>query len=204
MSQPAPAPTGSAAVIPLRTDRPATDAEAVEACLRSAGIAASSQRIYRISLLSWAVAGRRPATAARRARRGAVPPAVAFTALGETDGTTPAADVLAAAFAQRARLVDADTVDRELSVLRAAVTWWRGRGWPTGNPIIGIERRPAPPDRTRALSREQIAALFALKAAASTGASGASRRHPHRLERRRRWLHLGLLSEVAGQPLEGR
>ncbi|MEV4020976.1 tetratricopeptide repeat protein [Nonomuraea angiospora] len=58
-----------------------------------------------------------------------MPPAVASTALGETDSTTPAADVLAAAFAQRARLVDADTVNRELSVLKAAVTWWRGRGW---------------------------------------------------------------------------
>jgi integrase len=30
--------------------------------------------------------------------------------------------------------------------------------------VLGIERRPAPPDRTRALSHEQIAALFDLKA----------------------------------------
>ncbi|MEV4360144.1 tyrosine-type recombinase/integrase [Nonomuraea sp. NPDC049625] len=35
----------------------------------------------------------------------------------------------------------------------------------TAIPIAGIERRPAPPDRTKALSRDQIADLFALKVA---------------------------------------
>ncbi|MEQ4724456.1 tyrosine-type recombinase/integrase [Nonomuraea sp. B19D2] len=161
MSQTSPTP---GAVIPLHADRPATYADAVDAYLRSAGIAASSKRIYRISLLTWAwlAAGQQPPLG--RARRGAVPPVVAFAALGETDGTTPAADVLAEAFAQRARLVDADTVNRELSVMKAAVAWWRDRGWLAGNPIIGIERRPAPPDRTRALSRDQITDLFDLKA----------------------------------------
>ncbi|WP_200926774.1 hypothetical protein [Sphaerimonospora mesophila] len=131
---------------------------AVEAYLRSAGIAASSQRIYRISLLTWAwlACGQQPPLG--RERRGAEPPTVAFAALDEAS-----ADVLAEVFAQRARLVDADTVNRELSVLKAAITWWRARGWLAHNPITGIERRPAPPDRTRALSREQIAALFDLK-----------------------------------------
>ncbi|MFI7135795.1 tyrosine-type recombinase/integrase [Nonomuraea sp. NPDC050153] len=163
MSEPMPAPWGTAAVLPLHADRPGTYADAVEAYLRSAGIGASSKRIYRISLLSWAwlATGQQPPLG--RDRRGATPPAVAFTALGETNGTTAAADVLAEAFAQRARLVDADTVNRELSVMKAAIAWWRGRGWLASNPIIGIERRPAPPDRTRALSREQIAALFALR-----------------------------------------
>lgn len=83
---------------------------------------------------------------------------MAFVALDEAP-----ADVLAEAFAQRARLVDADTINRELSVMKAAIAWWRARGWLTRNPTIGIERRPAPPDRTRALSREQIAALLDLK-----------------------------------------
>jgi integrase/recombinase XerD len=140
------------------TDRPAAYADAVEAYLRSAGIGASSRRIYRISLLSWAwlAAGQQPPPG--RERRGAAPPAVAFTALGD------AAGVLTEAFAQRSRLVDADTVNRELSVMKAAIAWWRGRGWLATNPILGIERRPAPPDRTRALSREQIAALFAVTA----------------------------------------
>jgi integrase len=60
--------------------------------------------------------------------------------------------------------VDTDTANRELSIMKAAIGWWRNRGWLADNPIAGIERRPAPPDRTKALSREQLAALFDLKA----------------------------------------
>ncbi|MET8335931.1 hypothetical protein ABZV14_35845 [Streptosporangium canum] len=73
-------------------------------------------------------------------------------------GHSAAAARIAAAFAERATLLDADTVNRELSVLRAAV------GWLTAAPTAGLERRPAPPDRTRALTHDQIAALFELKA----------------------------------------
>ncbi|MEV1245581.1 tyrosine-type recombinase/integrase [Nonomuraea sp. NPDC049750] len=51
-----------------------------------------------------------------------------------------------------------------LAVMKAAIAWWCARGWLAGNPIIGIERRPAPPNRTRALTREQITDLFELKA----------------------------------------
>jgi site-specific recombinase XerD len=91
---------------------------------------------------------------------------VAFAALDEAP-----ADELAEAFAQRARLADADTVNREPSEMKAAITWWRARGWLMRNPISGIERRPAPPDRTRALSREQIAALFDLKSACANARS---------------------------------
>ncbi|MGP4104859.1 tyrosine-type recombinase/integrase [Nonomuraea sp. KM90] len=160
MSEPAPAPWGTAAVLPLHADRPAAYADAVEAYLRSAGIGTSSRRVYRISLLSWAwlATGQQPPLG--RDRRGASPPAAAFAALDDPT----AAEALAEAFARRARLVDADTVNRELSVMKAAIAWWRQRGWLASNPVIGIERRPAPPDRTRALSREQIAALFTAKA----------------------------------------
>ncbi|MET8146312.1 hypothetical protein ABZU32_38900 [Sphaerisporangium sp. NPDC005288] len=146
----------------LDRDIPADYSTAVEAYLRSAGIAASSPRIYRISLLTWAwlAVGQQPPLG--RNRRGAEPPTepptVAFAMFDEAP-----ANVIAEMFAQRARLVDADTVNRELSVMKAAIAWWRARGWLTRNPIIGIERRPAPPDRTRALSREQIATLFDLK-----------------------------------------
>ncbi|TDD18050.1 site-specific integrase [Nonomuraea diastatica] len=48
--------------------------------------------------------------------------------------------------------------------MKAAIGWWRARGWLAANPIAGIERRPAPPDRTKALSRDQLAALSDLKA----------------------------------------
>ncbi|QYC38830.1 site-specific tyrosine recombinase XerC [Nonomuraea coxensis DSM 45129] len=150
----------AADVLPLGHDRPGTYADAVEVYLRSAGVAASSQRIYRISLTTWAWLARDEQPPLGRARRGATPPAVPFATLDE-----PAtAGVLADAFATRARLADADTVNRELSVLKTAIGWWRARGWLATNPIVGIERRPAPPDRTRALSRAQITALLELKA----------------------------------------
>lgn len=107
--------------------------------------------------------GEQPPLGARR--RGAQPPAVPFNALGGA----AAADVLADAFAARARLVDADTVNRELSVMKAAIGWWRTRGWLATNPIAGIERRPAPPDRTRALSQADLRAVRAEGAPAREG-----------------------------------
>ncbi|GGW72066.1 hypothetical protein [Streptomyces griseoloalbus] len=58
--------------------------------------------------------------------------------------------------------MNADTVNRELSIARKAIGWWQRRGWIVGDPTIGIERRPAPPDRTEALSENQIAALWRL------------------------------------------
>ena len=47
-------------------------------------------------------------------------------------------------------------------MLRAAISLWRGQGWLQADPTAGLERRPAPPDRTRSLTRDQISALFAL------------------------------------------
>ncbi|MFF4413730.1 hypothetical protein ACFYY8_14450 [Streptosporangium sp. NPDC001559] len=37
--------------------------------------------------------------------------------------------------------------------------WWQRQGWIVCDPTIGIERRRAPPDRTKALMENQIAAL---------------------------------------------
>ncbi|MEJ8658836.1 hypothetical protein [Streptomyces sp. MS1.AVA.4] len=42
------------------------------------------------------------------------------------------------------------------------IGWWQRQGWIEGDPTIGIERRPAPPDRTKALAENQIAALWRL------------------------------------------
>jgi hypothetical protein len=53
----------------------------------------------------------------------------------------------------------ADTVNRELSIAHKAIGWRQRQGWIEGDPTIGIERRPAPPDRTKALAENQIAAL---------------------------------------------
>jgi integrase/recombinase XerD len=126
--------------------------------LAAAGISEASRRVYRIGLETWAwlLNGSQPLPG--RARRGATAPTVTLTIFD--DPATPAR--LVEAFAVRAATVDADTVNRELSVLRAAIGWWRGQGWLQADPTAGLERRLAPPDRTRALTRDQISALFAL------------------------------------------
>ncbi|MEW2545886.1 hypothetical protein AB0910_08935 [Streptomyces sp. NPDC047002] len=67
--------------------------------------------------------------------------------------------MLAELAAARADEIDADTVNRELSIAREAIGWWQRQGWITCDPTIGIERRPAPRDRTKALAESQIAAL---------------------------------------------
>ncbi|MFF4054009.1 hypothetical protein ACFYZ5_46355 [Streptomyces chartreusis] len=64
--------------------------------------------------------------------------------------------------AARADQMDADAVDRELSIARKAIAWWHRQGWIESDPTIGIEQRPAPPDRTKALAEKQIAALWRL------------------------------------------
>ncbi|MGW0551353.1 hypothetical protein [Streptomyces altiplanensis] len=84
------------------------------------------------------------------------------------DGTFATADpalpeVLAELAAARADERDADTVNRELSIARKAIGWWQRQDWISCDPAIGIER-PAPPDRTKALAENQIAALWRLDA----------------------------------------
>ena len=53
------------------------------------------------------------------------------------------------------------TWNRELATLRAAVGWWRRRGWLAGDPTSDLERRRDQIDRTRALTRAQLERLFA-------------------------------------------
>jgi integrase/recombinase XerD len=147
-----------AEVVALYAGAPADYATAVDRYLAAAGISQPSRRVYRIGLETWAwmLDGGQPLSG--RARRGATAPTIAFIIF--ENPATPAR--LVEAFAARAATVDADTVNRELSVLRAAVSWWRGQGWLQVDPTAGLERRPAPPDRTRALNRDQIAAVFQL------------------------------------------
>ncbi len=138
---------------------PPTYATAVDRYLAGTGISAGSVRIYRIALATWAwlLTGEQPPLG--RARRGATPPTVDLVVLD--DPTTP--KTLTAAFAARlAAGTDAATANRELSILRAALSWWRTQGWVHADPTLGLARRPAPADRTRALTRNQLEALFAL------------------------------------------
>ncbi|MEU5512630.1 tyrosine-type recombinase/integrase [Streptomyces fungicidicus] len=141
---------------------PPSYAAAVERYLTGAGIAKSSARIYRISLTTWAWMLRGEPAPTGPARRGAKPTPFNLTAIDDP-GLPP---VLAELAAARADEMDADTVNRELSIARKAIGWWQRQGWIIGDPTIGIERRPAPPDRTKALSKPQITALWALEASA--------------------------------------
>ncbi|MET9247981.1 hypothetical protein [Nonomuraea sp. NPDC003709] len=147
-------PRPRARVVPLSAPS-ASYAAAVERYLTGAGIAKSSARIYRISLTTWGWMLADEVAPTGPARRGAKPPAFPVAAI---DGPT-LPEALAELAASRAEAMDADTVNRELSIARKAIGWWQRQGWIASDPTIGIERRPAPPDRTRALAENQIAAL---------------------------------------------
>ncbi|MEV5508227.1 hypothetical protein [Streptomyces orinoci] len=73
--------------------------------------------------------------------------------------------MLAELAATRADETDAGTVNRELSIARKAIGWWQRQGWIEHDPTVGIERRPAPPDRTKALVENQTTALWRLDVA---------------------------------------
>jgi integrase/recombinase XerD len=148
-----------ALVVPLSAPLPSY-AAAVERYLTGAGISKSSARIYRISLTTWGWMLRGEPAPTGPARRGAKPDPFDLATID--DPGLP--QVLAELAAARADEMDPDTVNRELSIARKAIGWWQRQGWIVADPTVGIERRPAPPDRTKALSKPQIAALWALEA----------------------------------------
>jgi integrase/recombinase XerD len=49
---------------------------------------------------------------------------------------------------------------RQLAILRSACAFWRKHAWIATDPTAGLERPRVPLDRTRALTRERIAALW--------------------------------------------
>jgi site-specific recombinase XerD len=71
-----------------------------------------------------------------------------------------AAKDLAAWFAARWGPSAPATFNRNLDTLRSAARYWRDQGWITTDPLRAVRRRGRAPDRTRALSREQISALL--------------------------------------------
>lgn len=143
-----------ARVVPLSVP-PVSHTAAVERYLTGAGIAKSSARIYRISLTTWEWMLTEVPAPTGPARRGTKRPVFPVTAID--DPALP--EVLAELAAARADDMDADTVNRELPITRKTIGWWQSQGWIISDPTIGIERRPAPPDRTKALAENQIAAL---------------------------------------------
>jgi len=53
---------------------------------------------------------------------------------------------------------------RHLAALRSAIAWWARTGWVAGDPTSGWARPKITPDTTRALTRAQVGAIWALKA----------------------------------------
>jgi integrase len=138
---------------------PVEYAVAVDAYLGQAPLSTASRRVYRISLAGWAwpLVGRPIPAGARR--RGAVPPFVPLALLD--DPGTPGR--LADALADRAAGSDVRTVNRELSALRGAVSWWQDLGWIRADPTAGLRHQP-PAELAAPLSAEQVGALFRLTA----------------------------------------
>jgi hypothetical protein len=160
-------PSPDAVIVPRPgAARPAPDpppveyAVAVGRFLAVASLGAASQRVYRISLTSWAWAlvGRRPPRGA--GRRGAAPPVVPLALLDDAD----AGPRLACALADRATATDPRTVNRELSALRSAVGWWQDQGWIRSDPTAGL-RHLAGAAPVPALTTGQVGELFRSPAA---------------------------------------
>jgi site-specific recombinase XerD len=112
--------------------------DAVDAFLDHHDLARSTRRVYRASLAGL-VAELGPATA-----------------VGELSGPR-----LAGWFRGRHAAAAAATWNRELATLRAAVGWWRRRGWLAVDPTGDLGRCREQIDRTRALTRGQLERLFA-------------------------------------------
>ncbi|MDX3073355.1 hypothetical protein [Streptomyces sp. MI02-7b] len=123
--------------------RPVEYAVAVDRYLAATGLGTGSRRVYRIALATWAWGLVDRAAPLGRGRRNAAPPAVPLALLD----TPQAARRLREAFAARSAAVGARTANRELSVLVAAVTWWRAQGWLTGDPVDGLRALPLPGPR---------------------------------------------------------
>jgi integrase len=150
---PAPGPAASA-------PPPVEYAVAVEEYLARAPLGPASRRVYRISLAGWAwpLAGKPvPAGAARRR---AAPPVLPLAVLDDA----AAGRRITAAVAERARMADARTVNRELSALRSAIGWWQDQRWITGDPTRGLRHAAHPPARRGALTAGQVDSVFGLAA----------------------------------------
>jgi integrase/recombinase XerD len=94
-------------------------------------------------------------------RRGAPAPVLP---LGLIDSAF-AADRLAAGFAAREAAVGARTANRELAILRSALSWWRAHGWIASDPTTRIRRLAAQPATTaEPLTEDQARAVLRLRA----------------------------------------
>ncbi|WP_433521338.1 tyrosine-type recombinase/integrase [Nocardia pseudovaccinii] len=54
----------------------------------------------------------------------------------------------------------AKTFNIRLTALASACGYWREQGWLTGDPLVRLRARPAPPDTSKALSRDRVAEIL--------------------------------------------
>lgn len=137
---------------------PVEYAVAVDRYLAEADLRPGSRRVYRISLAGWAwpLVGKLPPTG--RGRRQASPPIVPLAILDRA-GTEL---LLADAVTYRMRHAEARTVNRELSSLRSAVSWWLRHQWITADPTVKLRQLAIERARVAPLTQAQRAALFGL------------------------------------------
>ena len=139
---------------------PVEYAVAVDRYLAEASLRPGSQRVYRISLASWAwpLVGKLPP--AGRGRRSACPPVVPLAVLDEAGTEMRLAD----AVAHRRLHAEPRTVNREVSALRSAVGWWQQRQWITADPTATLRHVEASPAVAAPLTEAQREVLFAVPA----------------------------------------
>ncbi|MEU2032625.1 tyrosine-type recombinase/integrase [Nocardia amamiensis] len=58
----------------------------------------------------------------------------------------------------------AKTFNIRLTALGSACGYWREQGWLVGDPLVRLRSRPAPPDHSRALSRDRITEILGSQA----------------------------------------
>jgi integrase/recombinase XerD len=134
--------------------QPVEFAVAVEKYLDAAELGEASRRIYRIALTTWAWALVDRPSPRGAERRGAEPPVVPLAVL-ETAG-----ERIGRAYSARG----VHTANRELSILRSAVAWWRTQGWITADPTDGLRRRPVDGLIAPRLAPGDIRRVLALRA----------------------------------------
>jgi hypothetical protein len=135
---------------------PVEYAVAVDRYLAESRLSPASRRIYRISLAGWAwpLVGKLPP--AGRDRRLASPPIVPLALLEDHQASRRLAD----AVADRVRHAEARTVNRELSALRSAISWWQRRQWITSDPTAELGPAASRPAAAAPLTAAQLDALF--------------------------------------------
>lgn len=52
------------------------------------------------------------------------------------------------------------TFNLRLTALASACAWWRKQEWLTGDPLVRLQARPAPPDNSRAMTRDEVTELL--------------------------------------------